>query len=195
MIDTLRLFIAAELPDDVLMHVKRVQTLLKKELTSPALRWAHPSSIHLTLKFLGDVPVTQVEGVEAVLDEAAANHDPLELDVQGMGCFPNFQRPNVVWLGIKGDVKGLKALQTTIEMAMADLGFDPESRNYTPHLTLARVQRNTKTVERKAIGAKVEEWQEVRVTNWRVASISLMQSELKPTGAEYSQMHHVLLEE
>ena len=107
MSESWRLFIALELPPNVLKAVAQAQTDLKRFIPSQAARWVRPESVHLTLKFLGDAPVGQVEDLKIALVEATAGHSGFELGIQGLGCFPNARRPRVLWLGITGDLKQL----------------------------------------------------------------------------------------
>jgi 2'-5' RNA ligase len=190
-----RLFIAIELPEAVLKAVSRFQTDLKKVIPPRAARWARPEGTHLTLKFLGDVPADRLPELSEALRRAAGGHHPLQLSVQGSGCFPNLDRPRVVWLGVAGELEALRSLQGGVEQQIAPLGFPPEERGFNPHLTLARTAQGASRAEMSAIGAAVRQRDAGRLAAWQVTTVSLMRSQLKPDGAVYTQVMAVTLDE
>lgn len=189
-----RLFIALELPPNALEAVKQAQADLSRLIPPHAARWVRPEGIHLTLKFLGEAPVEQIDDLKAALAEATAGHNGFELGIQGLGCFPNARRPRVVWLGITGDVQQLRALQADVEKSIAPLGYPTESRRFSPHLTLARAARRASRDDLEELGRVAEEKDLGHLVNWRVDSVSLMRSQLKPDGAVYTQIGHAPLE-
>jgi 2'-5' RNA ligase len=186
----LRLFIAVELPVEIRGALADLQDKLKAMDGQRAIRWVNVESVHLTLKFLGDTPVSQRGALEAGLREAAAGHGALPLHVEGAGCFPNTRRPRVVWAGVGGDLTALRSLQESVEQAITPLGFPRENRAFSPHLTLGRARQEASPAALAAFGAQVEQLASAseRSPEWRVTSLSLMRSELKPSGAAYSQL-------
>ena len=193
MSQTWRLFIAIELPEEVLKAIGRLQNDLKKVIPARSARWTHPEGIHLTLKFLGDVPAEQVGELEAAIKEIGAAHRPLELQAGGLGCFPNLERPRVLWLGLGGDLVKLAALQEDVEKRIAPMGYPTEERGFNPHLTLARTARDASRADAAAIGAAVSQHDQGQLAAWRVGSVSLMRSFLKPDGAVYEQVAEAVL--
>ena len=105
------------------------------------LKWVDPANLHLTLKFLGESPPERLAGITAALERVCAGAAPLALSAAGAGAFPGLARPQVVWLGLTGQVAELAALAGAIEAAMTGLGFPPEGRAFQAHLTLARARR------------------------------------------------------
>ena len=101
------------------------------------VRWVRPEGLHVTLKFLGSVDPGRLERVHTALVADLHDQPALHVSVNGIGAFPNWRRPRVVWVGLHGE--GLVALAASIDGALAPLGFEPEQRAFTPHLTLARV--------------------------------------------------------
>ncbi len=189
-----RLFIALELPLALLEAIARAQDKLKRTFPPRAARWVDPYGIHLTLKFLGDVPVDQIGAIKAGMAKAAQGQRTFRLAVKGLGCFPNIRQPRVVWAGLAGDLDALAALQASIETHMAALGYPTEERGFNPHLTLARVGRNA---SREEIAALVEAARKTTVGTlgrWQVEGMSLMRSQLRPAGAIYTQVGEVKLE-
>lgn len=96
--------------------------------------------LHLTLKFLGDTPQEQVPQVLTVVQEAAAGFGRFTLRLAGLSAFPNTRRPSVVWVGVE-DAEPLIAIAGELEARLEPLGYEPEGRDFTPHLTIARVRR------------------------------------------------------
>ena len=183
---TIRAFIAIELSPDILNQIGGLQARLKREVPSGLVRWARPEGIHLTLKFLGDIPTEQVEAIAEAMREACAPHAPFALAVEGMGCFPNPSRPRVIWVGIDEPGGALARLQRDVERAVRPLGFPPEGRPFRPHLTLGRVKGRDRgaiqtlgeTVCRTSFGAGQMD----------VASVHLIRSDLLPGGAVHTEL-------
>ncbi|GAI25354.1 unnamed protein product, partial [marine sediment metagenome] len=115
----------------------------------PWVKWVDPYSIHLTLKFLGNIAVDRTGEVAKAMKEAVQGISPFHLEVKDLGVFPNLRRVQVAWVGISGEVDKLSQLQKYIESTLAPLGFAPESRPFTPHLTLARLRDRASLDERQ----------------------------------------------
>ncbi len=192
--ETWRLFIAIELPANVLKTISQVQADLKKAIPDRAVRWTRPEGIHLTLKFLGDVRTSQLDSVKSGLDQAMVEHSVFDLSVQGAGCFPNLARPRVVWVGVAGDIRSLHALQASVEQMIAPLGFPTEDRGFSPHLTLGRTSQNASRDDIALIGKVVQDRDIGQLVSWQVNTASLMRSQLKPDGAQYTRVSEVKLE-
>ncbi len=188
-----RLFIAVELPEPVVKSVAKVQGDLKRAIPDRAARWVRPEGIHLTLKFLGDVPIDQLDNLRGGMSDAASGHETFFLGIQGLGCFPNLKQPRVLWLGLVGEVQALAALQESVEACIAPLGFPSESRGFQPHLTLARSGRDATREELAALGRAAERGLG-QIASWQVKNFSLMRSQLRPEGAVYTRVWDVSLE-
>lgn len=188
--EPLRLFIAVELPTEVRAALAALQDRLKAIDQERAIRWTSIDGIHLTLKFLGDTPAVQCDTIEAGLRGVTAVHDAFSLHVEGVGCFPNMRRPRVVWAGVGGDLAALRDLQDSIERTIAPLGFPRENRTFSPHLTLGRARQGAPPAALAAFGAQVERVATSQESGpqWSVAAVNLMRSELKPSGAVYTQL-------
>jgi 2'-5' RNA ligase len=188
--EPLRLFIAVELPAKVRTALTALQDRLRAFDHERAIRWTSIDGIHLTLKFLGDTPAVQCAAIEAGLRGVTAEHSALSLHVEGVGCFPTTRRPRVVWAGVGGDLAALRDLQEGVERAITPLGFPREDRAFIPHLTLGRARQGAPPAALTVFGAQVERLAAAheRGPQWRVAAVSLMRSELKPSGAVYTQL-------
>jgi 2'-5' RNA ligase len=189
--ETLRAFIAIELTPEILSRLNELQTRLQNDLPSGLIRWVRPEGIHLTLKFLGDIPVTQVDAIAQILQTVCAPYTPFSFSISGMGCFPNPRRPRVIWVGVHEPSGALAEIQQEIERAAKPLGYPPENRAFSPHLTLGRVKRGSREAL-EALGTYVTR-SAVNVGQQQVGGISLMCSDLRPTGAVYTELALALL--
>lgn len=177
----MRLFIAVELPDEVRAVLKGGLGALRRDL--PPARWVRAEAMHLTLKFLGEQRPEFVEAIDPVLAGALSALRPVAVELGGGGFFPHERRPRVAWLG--GRALGLDEWAKVVDEAAAELGLEREARPFALHLTLARLERPW--------GARAIEDFLVRVGKWRFSEFVareavLFQSELKPTGAEYTAL-------
>ncbi len=186
--ETLRTFVAVELPQDVLAALGRSQRSLDARLRSRALRWTRPEGIHLTLKFLGDTPTELLPEVERRLQESLAGVPPFGLELAPLGVFPNARATRVVWVGLAGDLQALAEIQRRVEDSIAPLGYPTEKRSFSPHLTLARVADTATADERRDVGSAVATAAPPPRTRFEVGEVSLMRSQLGPGGARYTRM-------
>ncbi len=184
--ELLRLFVAVDLPEDVRETLGRLQGDLRQRDLS-GLRWVRPEGIHLTLKFLGETPAERVPAIEAALSAATGGSEPFRLALGSPGTFGGRRGPRVVWLEFEGDVQRLRGLQAVVEGAMVAVGFPPEEREYSPHLTLARVPQPPRagTAERVA---RALEAVAPPTAEFKVGEIVLMRSRLQPGGAVYERV-------
>lgn len=187
----LRLFVAIELDDALRAALKRAQTHLQDEKNSgkiakQCVRWVPSHNIHLTLKFLGNSSPSQVPALQNALTRIAEKTAPFELYARGLGCFPNARHPNNIWVGLEGDVVRAALLARQIDDACAAVGFARDAREFTPHLTLGRVKRDTRNPERAALGADVARLAPETYGEIRARSIALVASDLRPDGPMYS---------
>lgn len=186
--ETLRTFIAIVLPEPLLRQLAQVQRQLEKRAPPESVRWVNPEGIHLTLKFLGDTPVAKLESIRAALAAVASRSAPCTFTVGGLGCFPNARRPRVLWVGVQPVGGELAALQRAVEAAMKSLGFPPEDREFTPHLTLGRVRDRVAPADLARLGALISSAEVGTLGEVTARHFALIQSVLKPTGAEYTPL-------
>lgn len=187
-VEQIRTFVAIELTDDLLKSLARLQERLERQAPHRAVRWVRSGGIHLTLKFLGDVPKARVPRIIEALELACRGVAPFSFDVAGLGCFPNPRRPRVVWVGVQEPTGALARLHKAVEQELRGLGFVPEKRPFSPHLTLGRVRRNVSSTERQRLGALIEKVDVGKLGRMPVASVSLIRSDLRPTGAVYTEL-------
>ena len=184
----MRTFIAIEIPESVKKELAAVQGRLR--VAGVDASWTRAEGMHLTLKFLGEVTEQRVPDIMDNLRKAAEGIGPLGFSVSGVGTFPNPKNARVVWTGLAGDIETLARLQVAVENAMALLGMAREERKFTPHLTLGRI----KFIRSRDSWIKtLEEIKDLSLPGFMVTSVSLMKSELKPSGAVYTEMGRVEL--
>ena len=190
MSELIRTFVAIELDDATRRVLGSLQSKLQAELGLDAVRWVAPQNIHLTLKFIGDVDAVRgsVSALEHAVADAGIGVAPFVLRLSGVGAFPNVTRPNNVWVGVQGEIEQAARLAQNIEDACALLGFPREGRAFEPHLTLGRVKRDTGARERAEIAQMIASAPTRELGSYRVARVSLIRSELRPTGSVYSQL-------
>ena len=138
----IRAFIAVELSGTVIARAQEAIKLLK---TSGAeVGWVDRAQMHLTLKFLGNVPEVESPDVCRVVATAAARIEPFEIVFRGLGAFPRVSEPRTIWLGIEQGEEELKELHDAIEGALQkEMGFGKENRKFHPHLTLGRLRKES----------------------------------------------------
>jgi RNA 2',3'-cyclic 3'-phosphodiesterase len=183
-----RLFVAVNLPESTRRFAYETAAPLRK--TAPSVRWVLPETLHITLKFLGDVAESRLSEMNAALAEAAAETSGFTIALRGLGAFPNFRRPRVFWIGVE-NAEPLVHVQSSVERVFARLGFPTEARDYHPHLTLGRTgpplsREEVVATERTAATIEYEEMV-------RIDSIDLMLSRLSPDGARYEVLRPVRL--
>ncbi len=182
-----RLFVALEPPDAVRRRLAAMGVELRRAAGSAAdeIRWVPPENVHLTLQFLGAVPEERLPGVEVALRAAAAAGRPLSLEVKGAGGFPNARRPRVLWAGLAGEIPALGALAEDLGRRLAPLGFPPEERPFSAHLTLGRAREGRGSPRMAGALAGVAETAGVP---WRAAELVLFESHLSPQGPRYEPL-------
>jgi 2'-5' RNA ligase len=182
--ELVRTFVAIEIPEAVKAAMDDVQAVLRK--TGADVGWVRPSGIHLTLKFLGGIEAGRVEELKESVGSAVRGHGPFALDVSGVGVFPNARAPRVVWMGVGGDLPALAALYEMVETACESIGFRREDRPFKPHLTLGRVKSPG---GRNRLMDAITGLDKATAGTFTADAVSIMKSELRPTGAVYTEMY------
>lgn len=177
----MRAFIAIELPEELRDRLAREQSRFRA--AAPDARWTRPEGIHLTLKFLGEISNEQVTQVKEALDKIGP-FEPFAIRAKGFGFFPDARRPRVFWAGLDAPPK-LAQLAARIENAMAALGFTPENRAFSPHLTLARFKEPRPQPKLQAL---IAEQGEAALGGFDASEFYLWESKLSPQGAQYRKV-------
>jgi 2'-5' RNA ligase len=190
--NVIRAFIAISLSDEVQHGLERVLQDMKSRLPGGAVRWVPVKNIHLTIKFLGEVSVGSLEMLTTMLQTEAARHPQFEFSVGGMGAFPSPRRPRVIWVGVEAPPE-LPGLQRGVEAEMARLGYAPEERPFSPHLTIGRVTRNPDPGELRQLSSVLEASKVGYLGVTQVQAVHLYRSDLQPSGAVYTRLHSAAL--
>jgi 2'-5' RNA ligase len=183
----LRAFIAVEIPAGIQQKIQQETAHLRKGIHS-LVRWVPAQNMHLTLKFLGDVSPNSVEFIKQMLRTEAENISCFDLHLAGIGAFPNLKRPRVLYVGIHAPA-ALDMLARGIESASRKLGYEPEERPFSAHLTLGRVRQNVNAAEQQQIRRAIEATQVDLLGTARVDSVHLYKSDLNPGGSVYTRLY------
>ncbi len=184
----MRAFVGIGLPEPCRAAIDRALSAFRKD--SGRIAWVRERNLHVTLKFLGEIRPDQVDGLAALLADAAAGVPPFDVDVTGAGAFPTLRAPRVLWIGIREPLELVGKLQQNIETALSRSGFPREDRPFHPHVTAGRVK-----------GALPPGWGDrfvgalsgIRFGSARVESFQLYDSRLSPAGATYTVVREIPL--
>lgn len=180
----MRLFLALEL--QAALAEEMASAIAPLEALEPSLAWVPGERRHLTLKFLGDGDDARVSALAAATSAAAARHRPFEMALEGVGAFPNFRHPRVVWFGVESDPR-LELLHHDLELVSAALGYELEGRPFRPHITLARVRDPLPPVRARAFARAARSI--AFSTTQSVDRLTLFDSTTGPAGARYRRLH------
>lgn len=184
----IRSFIAIDFPDETRKALEDIQKELKQ--SGAGVRWIKPSSIHLTLRFLGNIHAAQVEEIARAVAQEIRDQPPITLRPAGLGAFPSLRKPRVIWIGMEGEVQRLTGIQARVETALEVLGFAREKRSFRPHLTIGRVK------DRRWLQSLVDAMATLDMkpfNSFDADEIILYKSDLRPTGAIYTKLHRMPL--
>jgi len=184
----MRLFIAMNFPAPLRRSIAAIATDLER--SGVPARWVDAPAVHLTLKFLGQIPSARVGGVSLALDEIASAAEPLLLRFEGVGAFPSPRSPGVIWVGIESGPR-LRLLHDALDRRMAEFGVARETRPFRPHVTLGRVDRESgpgefREFEKQARSLRLD-------TEIEISRIDLVESRLRANGPEYHLIHSARL--
>jgi RNA 2',3'-cyclic 3'-phosphodiesterase len=181
-----RLFVALEIPAavrDNLAALLEDLRALSAQLADKRPRWVRPENLHVTLQFIGEAATEKLDGIRATLAKIRSGA-PLEIQFHGLGFFPNAAHPRVLWAGVQASAN-LPTLAADVDGALETKGFAREGRAFTPHLTLARFE--PPGLHEKLRGA-IEERDELVFGSCEAREFHLIESKLKPSGAEYTSL-------
>ena len=194
----IRAFLAIELSDDLRKQLALVQQDLKQRLgrnltKDVRISWVQPSSIHLTIKFLGDIDESLVEPMRQAIEQVVKAHRIIHIPIERLGAFPHPQQPRVLWAGASAqwergeDAKRLAALHGSVEDGCEVLGVVREGRPLSPHLTLARIKAGERQVGQALVQSGVMD-RPLSLGTLTVESMALIKSELTPSGPVYTKL-------
>ncbi|MBC8247960.1 MAG: RNA 2',3'-cyclic phosphodiesterase [Deltaproteobacteria bacterium] len=188
MSNTIRAFIAIELPETIKSSIETIQARLKS-LELP-LRWVRVENIHLTMKFIGDIEEIEIESIESALRDSVKMKAPLTLSAKGVGVFPGIRRPRVLWVGIHDHETGLAGLQKSIENQLHRIGYSKEGRPFKGHLTVGRAKGY---VDERKLKEALDSFLAFESSPFTVNEFFMFRSVLKPGGPEYTKLIRIPL--
>lgn len=177
----MRCFVAVDLPPETKRKLGRLIQELRKHFGD--LKWVEPENLHITLKFLGEVPEAKLQAVERTLTETVRGFGPFTLRLGELGYFGSERDLRVLWLAVEEGVDPLKELAERVEAAMERIGFAREKRAFQAHLTLARARRGRRTPFRPRTVPSELQRQKIPVRE-----VILFQSILRPEGPIYRKL-------
>lgn len=180
----IRAFIALDMPEAVQAGLGEIQARLRE--TGASVKWVKPDRIHLTLKFLGNVPQETLPQIAAALEAVASRTAPFRLRPEGCGAFPSLNQMRVIWVGLRGEEKILDTLQREVEEAVLPLGFPKEDRPFKPHLTLGRVKGRQRL---RSLQESLRAHESFAAEAFDVKELVLYKSDLRPEGAHYTPLY------
>ncbi|MFQ5455127.1 MAG: RNA 2',3'-cyclic phosphodiesterase [Nitrospirota bacterium] len=192
--DKIRSFIAIDIKESIRVEIGNIQKRIK-EIEGLQIRWVRPDGIHLTLKFMGDIAFSDIDRIKELLNRSVSGFSPLFIKIKGIGIFPDMRRPRVIWMGIEGDRKELIRLQNRVEKGLSDMGYPEEKRRFTPHLTIGRIKSvSSSHIKGPQFNDIIEELKYVEAGEFQANSVTLLKSELKPSGAVYTKLGNFKME-
>ncbi len=135
-----RVFLAVELSQEVRSTIERLVRSIRKQ--NDGVKWVETQSLHLTLKFFGEIPTSELSVLAATANTAARQAVPFDLELQSLGAFPNLKSPRTLWIGCRQGSENLIDLAASIEEKMFEIGYAKENRRFSPHLTIGRIKRD-----------------------------------------------------
>jgi 2'-5' RNA ligase len=187
-----RLFVAIPMPETVRNEITGVQQEMRRLVSRDAVRWTKPEQFHLTLRFLGDVPVERASALQEAVNAACADVPALRLRAQGLGFFPNARSPRVIWAGVNDGEARLAALQKRIEDALQSFAEKPAAEKFAGHVTLGRVKfLNRSEIEKLAAHAQAVK--DRLFGEWTANEVELIRSDLLPSGASHTLLAAIRL--
>ena len=168
----------------LLSQIQNIQQ--KLDLSAAKMKIVKSENIHFTLLFFGDTPLTRLDQIRASLERIKIT--PFEIEIAGVGAFPNRRRPRVIWIGVAHNASKILSLKDEIDSSLLELDYQPEKRKYTPHATIARV-RHVK--DSKRIADNLEYLSNEVIGTMSVNKVTMMKSTLTPSGPIYEPLWQI----
>jgi len=181
----MRCFISIELSDGIRRSMADLIAELRK--AGSDVTWVPVEKVHLTLKFLGNTDDSLIPEIKERISKKLSHYNTFYIKIGGVGCFPSEKRPRVLWVGMENS-DDLRNIQKDLDTEVAGLGYAPEDRPFSPHLTIGRVR------SQKGIAEMLSRFAKFRTADFgivEVKSINIMKSELKPAGAEHTSIAEI----
>ena len=189
---SIRCFIAIEIDETIHAQMAKLQARFRKQLgpDAGAVKWVEPKLIHLTLKFLGEQADADIPDICTAVDCAVEGMAPFNIDVGGTGTFPAHKAARVLWVGLTQPSEALEQLQAALDRELSEIGFAPETRRFTAHMTLARIRQPAMGHQVRQLAQAVEPF---ILGTQNVTAVTAFQSDLTRNGPFYTPLHHAPL--
>jgi RNA 2',3'-cyclic 3'-phosphodiesterase len=185
-----RTFIAVDFPPYMLKKIEEITAFFRTLTPEKDLKWVETNNLHLTIKFLGEIEEHKLAQVKHTLSQALKDQISFDIEINGLGIYPNRNNPRVIWLGIMG-ANPLTEIHKVLNRELTALEFTPEQRAFSPHLTIARIRRHTDHKQARQIGEILSEYKVESLGGITIEQVHLYQSVLTPSGPIYSLLHTV----
>jgi RNA 2',3'-cyclic 3'-phosphodiesterase len=187
----MRAFIAIDLPQAIKKHLSQLEEKLQTRLSG--VKWVEPANIHITLKFLGEIDTQTKTPVSAALNEIAAETAAFPVRISSAGAFPDTKYPRIVWLGASQGNSQAGQIAAKLEESMEKLGFARENREFSCHLTIARVKQGNDKLKLAEGIAEIDRQLSASCLEFTAEKITLFKSTLSAKGPLYEKLHEANL--
>lgn len=188
--DKVRSFVAIGVSNDVQGRLESIVNELRMALSN--VKWVEPRNYHLTIKFLGEIPRERIPEVSGGLEAASKRLCEFDIELKGVGAFPDIRRPRVIWVGIGAGIEEFRKLWQAVEEELSRRGFEKEPKGFSPHLTLGRIRHPGPPAPK--LSEIVEMVRNEPLGRIRVNELLLMRSELSSRGPDYTLIEKHVLE-
>lgn len=186
----MRIFIAVKIPGPLKKKIFHIQQELKSKIEK--IKWVDAELLHFTLKFLGEISEEGLKKVEKVSFQIASESTPFVLEIKGMGIFPDYSSPRVIWIGVEEGGERIEELARRLDKKLSEEGFIKEKREWVPHLTIGRVKFLREKEKFKELILSKEK---VEIGKMKVESLNIIQSHLTPKGPIYKTLKEYCFKE
>lgn len=178
----MRLFIAALLPDNVLLELQNFIRSLKEDING--VKWEKPEKLHVTLKFLGNVEQARVREISSLVEDLAKKYSPFKTNLSEFGGFPRLKNPRVLYVGLSQNEQ-LSTFHRELDQGLSKIGFEKEKRKFIPHITIARVKKRI----------SIDRTYKISKTAFEINQIGIIESELRQEGSVYTPIKILRLDD
>jgi RNA 2',3'-cyclic 3'-phosphodiesterase len=191
----IRTFVALNLPVAAINKVAELQKSIVKQAEQDEVRvgWVPPANMHLTLKFIGEIAEENVPAVRDLLSARLAERPAISLSLAGVGVFPDFDTPRVIWVGVRAEDEAVRQLASDVDSWLAELGYAEEKRSFHPHLTLGRIKQLDGAAVPQSFIEALKEKEELSLDAYVADEVVFYRSQLQRSGAEYLPLERVRL--
>ncbi len=184
----IRVFVAIEVDSEIKNKLSEYLDRLKR--TGADVKWVATENIHLTLKFIGHLEEEALINLNKIINDAVLNIKPFSINIGNIGAFPNLKNPRVIFTGVEAEGNSLLRIFEKLDKGIETLGIKKESRKYVGHITLGRVKSKKNLTKLKDV---LDSGRGYCFGHEKVTSLSLIQSNLTPTGPIYSRLNNFIL--